>query len=132
MKQLAFILLSTLFISNACEKDTLKETIDLTIVNKTNKDYLNASLFVLMANAKTHSDSLLIEIPGNDSVSISWEPKVSTSSGNFYFVLDNNRGLDYFELDNKHGLALWYYDGYSISEDGPFKLIIEENEIISE
>lgn len=132
MKQFILILLGALLVSYACDKDSLKETIDLTIVNKTNSDYLNASLFVLAANAETHSDSLLIEIQANDSVNVTWKPKLSSSSGSFYFVLDKNHGLDYFELDNKHGLALWYYDGYSISDDGPFKLIIEENEIIYE
>jgi hypothetical protein len=131
MKPLVLILLSALLVANACEKEeTLKETIGLTIVNKTDKDYLNARLFVLAADAETHSDSLLIEIPADDSVRINWNPKLSSSSGSFYFVLDNKYGLDYFELDNKHGLALWYYDGYSIADDGPFKLIIEENEII--
>ncbi len=122
MKPLVLILLSALLVANACEKEeTLKETIDLTIVNKTNNDYLNARLFVLAGNMETHSDSLLIEIPGNDSVNISWKPKLSTSTGEFYFELNNNRKLD-----------LWYYAGYSILDDGPFKLIIEENEIISE
>lgn len=122
MKPLVLMLLSALLVVNACKKEErLKETIDLTIVNKTNNDYLNARLFVLAGNMETHSDSLLIEIPGNDSVNISWKPKLSTSTGEIYFELDNNRRLD-----------LWYYDGYSIADDGPFKLIFEENEIIYE
>jgi hypothetical protein len=120
MKQFVLILLSALLVSYACDKEeSLKETIDLTIVNKTNNDYLNARLFAVNADYETHSDSLLIEIPGNDSVSVSWKPKLSTSTGEFYFELNNNRGL-----------GLWYYAGNSIADDGPFKLTIEENEII--
>ena len=122
MKPLVLILLSALLVSNACEKEeTLKETIDLTIVNETDTDYLKARLFAVNADYQTHSDSLLIEIPGNDSVNVSWKPKLSTSTGEFYFELNNNRGL-----------GLWYYAGNSIADDGPFKLIIEENEIIYE
>jgi hypothetical protein len=123
MKHIIILFLFTLFVANACEKDkekSLKETIELTIVNQTNNEYLDSKLIALTAS-ETHSDSIKIEIPSNDSVSISWNPKLSTSTGTFYFKLDNNRGLD-----------LWYYAGYSISDDGPFKLTINESEIIYE
>lgn len=122
MKQLVLLILCALLV-NACEKEnkkSLKETIDLTIINQTDSDYLNAYLYVLSAS-ETYSDSLLIEIPSNDSVNVSWNPKLTTSTGAFYFDLDNNRGID-----------LWYYAGYSIFNNGPFKLTINENEIIYE
>ena len=89
-------------------------------MNQTNSEYLNAKLFVLMASEK-YSDSLLIEIPREDSASINWNPKLSSSTGSFYFKLNDSLGLD-----------LWYYAGYSIADDGPFKLIIKESEIIYE